>query len=61
MLKTEQYFELDEDIVLYFRDIEKDYAFAIDIPFLYQNFREYLAMLSLFELFETLEIMSLHM
>lgn len=36
MLKSEQYYELDEDIVNYFKDIERDYAFALDIPFLYQ-------------------------
>jgi len=36
MLKTEQYYELDEEIVDYFKDIERAFAFAIDIPFLFQ-------------------------
>jgi len=37
MLKTEQYYELDQDIIDYFVDIEKDFAFALDISYLYQT------------------------
>jgi len=36
MLKTEQFYELDQDIIDYFKDIEKDFAFALDINYLYQ-------------------------
>lgn len=36
MLKTEQYYELDQEIVDYFKEIERDFAFAIDVPFLFQ-------------------------
>jgi len=37
MLKTEQYYELDQDIIDYFVDIEKDFGFALDISYLYQT------------------------
>ena len=37
MLKTEQYYELDQDIIDYFVDLEKDFAFALDISYLYQT------------------------
>lgn len=37
MLKTEQYYELDQDIIDYFVDLEKDFAFALDIGYLYQT------------------------
>jgi len=37
MLKTEQYYELDQDIIDYFVNIEKDFAFALDISYLYQT------------------------
>jgi hypothetical protein len=37
MLKTEQYFELDQDIIDYFKELEKDFAFALDISYLFQT------------------------
>jgi len=37
MLKTEQYFELDQDIIDFFKDLEKDFAFALDINYLFQT------------------------
>jgi len=37
MLKTEQYYELDQDIVDYFLDLEKNFSFAIDIKYLFQT------------------------
>ena len=37
MLKTEQYYELDEDIVDYFKGVERDFAFAFDVSYLYQT------------------------
>jgi hypothetical protein len=37
MLKTEQYFELDQDIIDYFKDLEKNFSFAIDIKYLFQT------------------------
>lgn len=37
MLKTDQYYELDQEIVDYFIDIEKDFALALDISYLYQT------------------------
>jgi hypothetical protein len=36
MLKTEQYHELDEDIIEFFKAIERDFAFAIDIKYAFQ-------------------------
>lgn len=35
MLKTEQYYELDEDIISYFKETEKDFAFAFDIKYVF--------------------------
>ncbi len=37
MLKTEQFYELDQDIIDFFKDLEKDFAFAIDISYLFQT------------------------
>lgn len=37
MLKTEQYYELDEDIIEFFKEIEQDFAFALDINYIYQT------------------------
>ena len=37
MLKTEQYYELDEDIISYFKNIEKDFAFAMDVNYKFQS------------------------
>lgn len=37
MLKSEQYYELDQDIIDYFKDLEKDFAFALDISYLFQT------------------------
>jgi len=36
MLKTEQYYKLDEDIIDYFKNIERDFAFALNIDYLFQ-------------------------
>jgi pyruvate/2-oxoglutarate/acetoin dehydrogenase E1 component len=36
MLKTEQYYELDQDIIDYFKELERDYAFALDIDYIFQ-------------------------
>ena len=36
MLKTEQYYELDQDIIDYFKEIERDFAFALNIDYLFQ-------------------------
>ena len=37
MLKTEQYYELDQDIIDYFKKLEREFAFAIDIDYLFQS------------------------
>lgn len=36
MLKTEQYYELDQEIVDFFRTVEKDFALALDISYIFQ-------------------------
>lgn len=36
MLKTEQFFELDQDIVDFFKTIEKDFAFAMSFKYTFQ-------------------------
>jgi len=36
MLKTEQYYGLDEEIVDYFKELERGFAFALDIDYLFQ-------------------------
>lgn len=36
MLKTEQFYELDEDIIDFFKEVEKDFAFAISVKYTYQ-------------------------
>lgn len=36
MLKTEQFYELDQDIIDYFKDVEKDFAFAMDMRYIFQ-------------------------
>jgi pyruvate/2-oxoglutarate/acetoin dehydrogenase E1 component len=36
MLKTEQYYGLDQDIIDYFKDLEKNFSFALDIKYLFQ-------------------------
>lgn len=35
MLKTEQYYELDQDIIEYFETLEREFALALDINYLY--------------------------
>ena len=37
MLKTEQYYELDQDIIDYFKELERDFSFALDINYLFQT------------------------
>ena len=37
MLKTEQYFELDQDIIDFFKDIEREFVFALDINYTFQT------------------------
>jgi hypothetical protein len=37
MLKTEQYFELDQDIIDLFKGIEREFAFALDINYTFQT------------------------
>lgn len=36
MLKTEQYYELDQDIIDFFKKVEQECAFAMDIKFVFQ-------------------------
>lgn len=36
MLKTEQYYELDQDIVDFFKSIEREFAFAMDLNYTFQ-------------------------
>ena len=36
MLKTDQYYELDQDIIDKFKDIEKDFALALDFNYVFQ-------------------------
>lgn len=36
MLKEEQYYELDQDIIDFFKTIEKDFAFALNIDYYFQ-------------------------
>jgi hypothetical protein len=36
MLKTEQYYELDQDIIDYFNEIEREFAFALNIDYIFQ-------------------------
>lgn len=35
MLKTEQYYELDEEIIEFFKSIEQEFVFAIDFKYIY--------------------------
>ena len=37
MLKTEQFYELDEDIIDFFKSIEKDFAFAMSFKYTFQS------------------------
>lgn len=37
MLKTEQFYELDEDIIELFREIEKEFCFPLNIKFVFQS------------------------
>lgn len=37
MLKTEQYYELDEEIIDFFKEIEKEFAFAMDVKYTFQS------------------------
>jgi pyruvate/2-oxoglutarate/acetoin dehydrogenase E1 component len=37
MLKTEQYYELDQEIIDYFKKIEQEFIFAIDFKYIYQT------------------------
>lgn len=37
MLKEDQYTEVCEDVVKYFKKIEKDFAFPMDFKYLFQN------------------------
>lgn len=37
MLKTEQFYELDEDIIDFFKNIEKDFAFPINVTYTFQT------------------------
>lgn len=36
MQKTDQYYELDENIVDFFKEVEKEFAFAMNIKYIYQ-------------------------
>lgn len=36
MHKTEQYYELDKEIVDFYREIEKEFAFAMNIKYIFQ-------------------------
>lgn len=36
MLKTEQYYELDEDIISFFKEIENNFGFALNINYIFQ-------------------------
>lgn len=36
MDKTEQYYELDEDIIELFKNIEKDFGFAMNVKYIFQ-------------------------
>lgn len=37
MLKTEQFFELDQDIIDFFKKIENDFAFAMSFKYTFQS------------------------
>ena len=37
MLKTEQFYELDEDIISEFKEVEKEFSFAFDIKYSFLN------------------------
>lgn len=37
MLKTEQYYELDQDVVDYFKKVEREFAFALDVNYTFQT------------------------
>ena len=36
MLKTEQFYELDQEIIDYFKELERDFAFALNIDYIFQ-------------------------
>ena len=36
MLKTEQFYELDEDIIDFFKEVEKDFVFPISVKYTFQ-------------------------
>jgi hypothetical protein len=36
MLKTEQYYELDEEIIAFFKKIELEFSFAVNLKYIFQ-------------------------
>lgn len=37
MLKTDQYYELDEDVIKFFKSVEQEFVFAIDLKYIFHT------------------------